>query len=602
MSLTVDDFIEREKLFLGTKLNNKVKHEVRGRVFEHTFVNAADRTDVLGRNSSEFSAVQYTFLRDPNKKEIKYITEKLPKMDMEDVVMWIMWANEEKEIKAAYAKVENKLELGSKHGTIAQYIVEKDGNCALIAAGEIRRVNKYKYEFNYYSGTFMEIRMDMDKYETEDEEEFDKVKRINDDYVFVQKHMHKLNPFKSFTFNNVGYNVKKDLPFKLLKNYIDDEEEYPYILPIFKDKERNVQFSKSAEILSDFKNLDELKKILVRINTYAEYPNIETGAITTEEIDRYDYPMSLSKYIDLKKIATITNVYILPHNNDLNIAKSIFQTLGVVKYGHKGTRPGYNIINDFYGISGKQLSLWKKGKEYDLFVDDYLTTSNNTIYRATFEDKDVILKLHSLYPFGDLTGLVNFGKLDEKLYGIKIDKFIVPRLGAMAIVIPYLGKDITKLDLEFRKEHYKQFKKEYFEKYMKTISKNMFSKEPESYYNDVKPHNTTWDGEEFHLIDPDSFSFTPSWYGLETMETIESQLFGILLIYYWFANDINPFQEYSHDEFKIDWIKSLPEDSNVKKMFEMLFDPKLSSLDKIKKVAQFSRAEYDEALSKFDII
>lgn len=600
MIYTIEDFKRREfEMNEGNKITNKIKHDVRGRVFKHDFLDDEDKVDVVG-DIENCDGVYYCFIRDPNKKEINNVSiGDVPEIEIGDVVMWLMFISPQDEVKVGYAKVVNGLELGAKHATIAQYIYEKWGDgCVFVASGEIKKINSIRYKFNYQSGTFMLPRKQVETYEFQefDDEEQERLNKeyvkfsisLTNDTAFVKSELQRLNPFLLFEFHDVPFKVMRKMPFGALKGQLNDPNDYPHILPSNVSKMCLNHFEFASSVLSDFKNLDEVVGTCVNVNRYATLTSVSTSGITKKDMDNY---VKRTKNNDtMKRISNKKFSVIYPQGNDLEIAKSIYDELGVVKYGQQvGGRP-CSARDDILNLTGKEFDIWYKNIPKRLVVGEHLATSNNIIYRGVFGGKDIVLKIATAFVVNGYRGVSGLGNYEISLYGKEIETFVIPGVYAVAAVLPYLGVTIDKLSLEFRKENYKKFRRDYFSKFKKTTYTGKKSKygDDKNYYNDMKPENTTWDGNEFHLIDPDTSAYTDRWYGPSTLGKLERQLFGILILYYWFKTGEIVFKDDDSDEAKIKWVKELPSGSKMKELCSVLFSTELSLKDKLNAVGEFS--------------
>jgi hypothetical protein len=504
-----------------------------------------------------------------------------------------MFADAEDKVHVVYAPVKNSLELGSKHGTLAKYAVAKYGKDLLfISAGELRKIKDLTWQFNCYSGTFMEGRVaelkDLGESGEVESAVLDRMAKTLGDYNFIKANLSRLNPFNTFIFYNVPYPTEK-FPFKSIVGQIGDKEDYPYIIP-YDGKTVCTHFQIATATISDFLNIGSINKELVRVNAYAESTMVETGAIAKEEIQNYKYPRPTSQRSNLKAIDPRQPVFVTvyPHQFDFKNASKVLRDLGVAKYKEKRDWADATATTpDYFDIEGETWDLWFAGMQSRVKVGSHLATSNNVVYRATLGAKPVILKIAPLYPFNKTT-LSDMGRSDAKLYGIPVAKFVVPKRGAVAIIIPDLGSPIYTIPLDTRQSMYDKFKRQVFEKYMKTVSESL--RTYRSYYNDIKPENITVDeGGDFHLIDPDTTSYTPEWYGPESqVGTVDGQLFGLLLVFYWFKTGERPFKQDPSDEAKSKWVRALPRDSRLRTMFHAMVDPGLTTGDRLQVVAEFA--------------
>jgi hypothetical protein len=55
------------------------------------------------------------------------------------------------------------------------------------------------------------------------------------------------------------------------------------------------------------------------------------------------------------------------------------------------------------------------------------------------------------------------------------------------------------------------------------------------------------------LIDPDEYAYTPSFYGPTASRIIHNQLFGVVILFYWFVTDHEPFTYNSTTAEKMNW-------------------------------------------------
>lgn len=589
MSISLKDFQRREYLMSAIKIP-KASHDVRTRVFTHRFTGRADERDVLG-TSGVYKEVYYTFLRDPNERELGVILhDELPGGINNLVKMWLMYAVDDK-IHVGIAAVQNVLELGAKHGTIAQAVVNKYGKKAkftFIAAGEMRSIDSSAWEFNYFSGTFMAPRVEsLEEMPMDEEGEQIDPKGTISDFTFVTKQLEKLFPFSKFHFSTREFRGPT-MAFSSFKNSLNPEE-YPYVLPVTTPAVDSLM-KYASSVMSDFTVIEELNPTYQLVNSYAVKPESIKTSMTLDEIEKYDGPEFKSKvaYLGTGK----RSVQIKPHKLDFKRAAKLFSDLGVFQYKNmKADKFRKRNVegNDFLGLEGTEFDLVFNKKVHRVTVDKFLGMSNNAVYKVTWGDAIHIMKLDLLYPFGKKLSGAFFGADDAKLYGLKVvPLFIAYGTTARAILVPFLGEPIKSIPMEDRAALYPKFKQQYVKQYVKMVSKGWGGRLT-SIYNDPKPANTTVDENgDFHLIDPDRFSYTPSYYGpTSTENSIRGQIFGILMVFYYFLTGDEPFLKDSSDAAKSKWVKSLEEGSKIKEIFDKVMDTDKTPEELVKILEEF---------------
>jgi hypothetical protein len=224
-----------------------------------------------------------------------------------------------------------------------------------------------------------------------------------------------------------------------------------------------------------------------------------------------------------------------------------------------------------------------------LTVDKFLASSNDEVYKGTMTqngaETEVVLKVMSLYPFTKShSGKFSMARVNvhEVFYDTPIYDFVIPGAGAVGTIFPYLGRTVSDIPVAERVPLYNVFKKWLVNKYISMTKKQWGSPLMRTAYNDYKPANVTLDSNgDFHLIDYDEHSYTPMFYGPTNEKTFVNQMFGVLLVIYWFKTDDTPFKVDASGAYKIKWVNTVLTDKELSVWFNILLDDDLSVDQKI---------------------
>lgn len=588
----MDLIVERELLLADygtetTKFNKILKQPIAFQIFEHFFVDDEEKNLYVDQESPA-TGLYYMFKRSPPTVDANILMS-FPTNQKEGVVFMYLFFYDTKMDENGFvcAPVKNNLEYGSKHLTLVAKVMEvfKDRRVDLIfvQAGEMMFNESGICVFNHFSGTYTKTRMnDMDgivddyaDFELE-KQKADAIKNTLYDWAFTKFLFISKSPMTQFEFSSLPF-VKKYLPLVSTLKFLPSEEYFPYVIP--NNTNGAFMFEKAVKIISTFINLKEMKAMSVNVTTLAS-DQIDTTSISMKQIDENSGPTVPTRIFT-------NRVTVLPYKDDLKLALGVLRNLGAKKlnYGMKYKANGDDKCFDLFNLEGKTFNVNKMGQ---LKVIKFLSSSNDFVYLCKIKDTDVVLKVVSLYPFSPKNG----GKYvyrnilrEEKFYGTEIHSFIIPGHAGLGTVYPYLGKTITSLSKEERKRLYPKFKEQYTKLWLsKTLKQIKFKNMPRvSFYNDMKPENTTIDKDgNFHLIDLDEFAYTPQYYGPTTERIFFNQMFGILMVIYWFKTGESPFKLNWTSAQKLAWVnEELKDHPDIKEMFNILMDPDLTDDQKI---------------------
>lgn len=599
----MERIIKREKFFKDyfndiEFIQNKTIHSLAFRLFRHVFVDDAEKKYYLGDSGIKTDKVYYMFKNDPP-VPFSLMNDKIPcGVNEGSIYMYILYHNTRtSKTGIVCASVENDLEFGSKHISMVNYInksmSDQVDDMVFVAAGEMKKCSTW-WEFNFFSGTFSQPRIEKVNSlegELEDwdllEEKYTDMKASLNDWDFIKSLLSEIHASESFEFSSRGFENNNRRPLVDVLKFLKHKKHYPYIIP--GNETNHNAFVKAVAVVGTFTNLREMKKTLVKATTWAteESPTYNTTSISMREVDENTGVQNTSNH------GFSGNVYVLPYKSDFKRALAVLRQINAKKleYGRNLSLEPVKEYIDIFQLSGKTYNLSLKmpsvsGKEPfrgTLTVGKFLASSNDEVYFGELDDKPVVLKVASLYPF---TGSHNRNYVNvfanERFYGTDIYTFVVPGTGALGTIYPYLGRTVSDIAPNERRTLYETFKKWLLQKYISMLKKGPFSNVLNTSYNDYKPENITVDdGGDFHLIDYDESSYTPMWYGPTPDKTFVNQMFAVLMIIYWFKMDEKPFGASTTGAEKIKWVNTHLVDKELKVLFDILMDDDLSVTQKL---------------------
>ena len=405
-------------------------------------------------------------------------------------------------------------------------------------------------------------------------------KKITDTFTNIQffiRIFKNKNPMREFQYID---KVKLEFKFIDIFNRIKTENDLPYIS--FADKKYTNLISRSISVLNVFKYLKSHPPIYVMVNAYAKLlfkfndSKVDTK-IDMSKVDQFVYPQK-SKWWNAKGLNRLD---IIPTKTDFSNARRVLQILKTTKFrlAMDALIPKIGKI-DYYDILKRSYLIEYNQTTYEVRIDQLLGSSNADVYLGTIKSKNneeqkVVIKVNSFYDHEWNTYTYNT-KLEQKHYKRDIISFILPNHSAYAHILPYLGKTITSIPLSTRKTHYKKFKEQYLAAFRKTITRSPFLG-TKSYYNDIKPENTTVDDDQnFHLIDPDRKAYTEGFYGDGKNQSFTDQLIGVIMLLFWFKTDKRPFNNPEINKYK--WLKEYAYNDDIKQMIDIIFDQNITSV------------------------
>lgn len=597
----MDVVLQRERIFFRygcdvQQLKHKTIHSLAFRLFTHAFVNEEERKFFVGDNK-EIDSVFYIFKSNPPVTYANMRNYLPPNAAVGTVFMYILFYDTKKNFPGVVcAPVKNNLEFGSKHITIVNYINETRqedmDDLVFVQAGELLKQEDF-WEFNHFSGSFSLPRIDVLEdmvYKHKDygltKAEVRKMLDVTNECTLTKKLLMELTPFAKFEFTTRAFYPTENLPLTKLLETVGSPKYYPYVIP--SSEKHYKSFEKAVAIIGTFTNLREMKGMDVQVTSWA-VEMVNNYVTTSLDINDVDNNVSHGVSAGGKFFGRTT---VLPVKTDLKKALSVLRQLNAkrLEYG-KGMRLSTNLKHiEMFDLAGKSYSISYKFHSANpsetfrarLEVVKFLASSTDEVYLCKLNDTDVVMKVFSLYPFDSSRFYFYNYEKEEAFYKSDIISFAIPGCGAMGIIYPYLGITISDIPLADRLPLYSKFKKQFIELFLSMVIKEEDSRVYRTLYNDYKPENTTLDKDgNFKLIDYDESGFTPRFYGIGSNREFSNQLFGVLMVVYWFKTDENPFDNNSTGFDKLDWAQSLSPDFDVKVEFVIALDGNLSVPQKI---------------------
>lgn len=320
----LEDFRFAESVFTVSDVSEAARH-LQTEVFEHLFVDKGDTKDVLGADVG-WPGVQYAFFREPTEAELSVIQER-PLPAEAGVCNWLMFAAG-KEVGVVFTPVGTGLGFGSKPGALAYYVTAKYGEVLFIAAGQVRPIGPYKWQYNFVSVPFMRERRDELGLMTRDHGmNRDAIKRIenvlNGGHVFVTKQFQRLYPFHTFALYDMPFPAAPPVPFKaILETGIQTPDEFPLILP-WDGRTRTPHFSMASATLAEFSKDGAFGQGRVHVNASA------AGR-------------------------TLSATMVRPTREDFENAANVLKELGVARYKEDFVQPVQVFSRDYFRIEGEE--------------------------------------------------------------------------------------------------------------------------------------------------------------------------------------------------------------------------------------------------------
>jgi len=622
----MDIVVRREKFLHHTQytevdtgpplLKNEEKYRVALRPFNHYFVDDDERKYFLGENSpADIDHVEYMFATEPPNTYDLMHTKLPPNVDVDTVFMYVLYYDtEQKVVGFVCAPVNNNIEYGSKHMTIINYIndtrAEDMNHLIFVQAGELVKRDQF-WEFNHFSGTFTASRIGcleicisdgitQEEYEERAKKynamcndpimlppdglrDAEKMLNVTNDWKFTKDLLVEINPFVTFEFSSRAFPSGDRNPMRDMLDLLGDQRFYPYVVP--GNTPHSTAFEKALAIVGTFRYLDTSNKKILHVNAWVvdvvsdvapSIAPIVVTALNAKDVDNYTAPIP-----HMVNGVFYGNVTVLPLKSDLSKALSVLRKINAKKldYGKNLRLDVTTEYIDIFNLAGKTFNLTEQGlngKTISIHVTKFLASSNDEVYMCKMDgDIDVVLKVRSLYPFSKIT-LHRISPNEEAFYGTRIYSFAIPGISALGIIYPYLGRTISDIPLNERIPMYTRFKHQYLSKFISMTNPKIFKTE----YNDYKPENTTIDNDgNFQLIDYDERAYTKRFYGPTVEKTFENQLFGVLMVIYWFKTDDHPFNHIDGED-KIKWVQNELKEQDIKDMFDVLLDDEMTTNQK----------------------
>lgn len=612
----METVLKRENLFAYydcevESLKNRTIHSLAFRLFKHDFVNDEERKFFVGENK-DIDSVYYIFKKTPPVSYDNIRSFLTHNAVTGTVFMYVLFYDKKKQFPGLVcAPVENNLEFGSKHITLVNYIndTRKDDmdDLVFVQAGELLKHDDY-WEFNNFSGTFSLPRVKALESVREQHEDFEvsiadveKMIDVTQGWMLTKDLLLELNPFSEFQFATRAFNNSEKLPLTSILKTVGSPEFYPYVIP---GNETNYNsFRKAVAVIGTFSNLRSMNKMDVQVTSWASetVSNHTITALNMNDVDSHADHIApvFNMFGSTPVTAFLGRTTVLPIKTDVKKALVVLRKVNAkrLEYGKNMNLNTSSQYIDMFDLSGKTYNISHKfhsvsgGTDFKarLEVVRFLASSNEEVYLCMMDGAQVVMKVFSLYPFNGTSRFCyyNYAR-EEAFYKSDVVSFAIPGCGAIGIVYPYLGTTISDIPLPKRVPLFPTFKEQYLELFLSMVKKDPFSNIFRTAYNDYKPENTTLDKDgNFKLIDYDESAFTPRFYGPTENREFANQLFGVLLVIHWFKTDEIPFDARSTGTQKLEWAKSLTDDSDVKDEFNILLDDKLSTPQKIKRLMTF---------------
>lgn len=579
--------LEEDKVFplQDKKKSRKLAFEL----FQHKFVNDDEKKVFIGPDeNSEADGVFYMFKMEPPINGSLIFSSVPMSADEGSVFTYIIFLDvDKKKVGIVCSQVVNEIEYGSKHITLANTLRHDKRNLIFVQAGEMQYGEREGWTFNHFSGTFTQTRREIVEEWVEfigessiTLDDINNMRAIADDWGLTRSLLGEISPYIHFEFSSRPFE-KESLPLTSLIAVLDSKN-LPYVVPNVLTN--TTPFKNAVEIIGTFSDLKRMTHQDVRVSATAT-EDVGWTVDTSAGIHQRD--------LDSQVVGRHGRTKVSPFKDDLKKALLVVRAVGAKKleYGKSMVTVDVHTKLDLFQLVGREFTVRWLPKYNDPFeqivikVDKVLGVSNNTVYKCTVNGESTcVLKVESLYPFNATKhfSFIDQARVDSNNYGTKVHTFLIPGSACRGTILPYLGKTITEIPLEERLPMFKKFKGQYFTQFNKTIGGfECRGGSPYAAYNDVKPANTTMDSNgNFHLIDFDRLSNTPSFYGPTDDRTYINQMFGVLLVMYWFKTNKKPFAEQSSPQAKLDWVYNTLEDIEIKEMFLILLDTDIAYAQK----------------------
>lgn len=504
-----------------------------------------------------------------NENELMYFFTELPKLKRsvvsddlnslgalpEDVVLFLIYYHDGK-THFLCSIIENDLEIGSKHATMASNIPHPTKS-VFVSAGEMRQLDYGQWEFNFFSGTFIVPRLEITfEDSTFKPEEIADLKASIRDYQFVASLLKQHHPYFEFNFAQREF-PKRKFPLDTICNVVVNDH-LPYIYPY--TPKYSMKIRNWLMVLSAFRVLTRNKVINESITVQVNAEAVEVATTIVDTTAKWSM-----KHVDaniqveepsarLKGMPVMRQINMFPSRDELKHVMNEIRSLGVKRLEYDRT---YNFgiplseNADTFGIVGKTFQVRLGKEKMTIHIEKLLGESNSSVYLVRESGKKLCLKVDSYYPqlfrimhkkqgfaYQSTTNIEILREFYEQKY---LWTFKIPSRLAVGYLIPYLGVPLDKVELSVRKPLYNKFVMQYLTKFRSMLHYTR-QRVLRSHYNDIKPENCTMDDDQnFHLIDLDQNSYTPSFYGDTRVFNLPNQLFGIAVLCYWFMTDERPF-------------------------------------------------------------
>jgi hypothetical protein len=574
----ISDYLAENELVINVRECRNIKIYGHQSFGVYNFIDQTDQETILGRYNPDITGFGFVFKEPPKLKRENAIVDNPEDMNMDvnDIGMYIIYADEDGNLKFKCSKVTNFAEYASKHISI---FATCDFGSQMAFAGEITMNERGDYRINPYSGSFMATWINtVLENDTVENDIVTTIKSIlkGDDQAISSWLSKQFK--KRFEYVNLQFSRNNKMSFTTLLDDIYNRPRVILLDQVDKPFSNHFHVEYALNTLQVYKNRSIYNPIVQKVTRVCkEKPmNILTKALPN--IFSNQYPRTDVRFGNMV-------AYFVPTVDDVKRAKVALDTFNwkVVPDTlpwKEITLRDYSENFDFYDLVGKsfvltQVKLVKAEKtnesifkniDTEFTVESKFPASMNSVYKVMVDKKPMVMKVLSAYrenyflDYGILTKFRQNGvqKLEDWMV------FALPKFSALCWLVPYLGETVQDIPYERRIHLWDIFKQQY----VRAIFNNL------TVYNDIKPDNTTWDGQQFHLIDFDAFQSRNEWYGPTPSRTFFNKVFAMLLVLNWFKSGMNPIMEYSllTEKEKLDWAKNTKKDAEIQSLFDILLN------------------------------
>jgi hypothetical protein len=571
--------------------------------FIHRFVNTDDEFDVLGTRGS-WPAAQFAFHHEDEIKFPNFATQRFP-AEHRGVTRFLM-LHVDGRVVVIYAPVKALLGIGSTENDLLFYARENGFLRTFCGGGEIRPKSPGVWDFNIASSEiesrFHDLVEDQERLQKRPERVFRDMKVYSNMHTFVGKELERQNPGKKFKYSP-GYYETDNVPFRSIAECITNASEMPLVAPYdgqspsfvfdmaigaFKSTRERTPNSLKIAIVNSWAGLSMVQNLLDQNIPFGPY---------LEEVGKDPKPKSKARFINWNvkddKEVVLMNEDIASIN-----AKRFLRDMGTTLYKPGRERPVVSSFTyDYFHVENQTWDVYINRKKRTLIVQNAYPCHGLLFYNVVVDGEPCRL-LTMGKSEGYRTGHTAQILMEEFLLNRDLPHFVIPNRDATGLLLPVIpGRPVSEIPYEERQaahayEHFKLAIWNGF--YLSHIDGGFKPSVTDNndilYYNrNITPDNVLKDDTNtFHVINPREVPTTPEWYGPGGyMYSLRGQLFGLLLVAYWFKTDERPFKHDSSDAAKYRWVKNLPEGTRAREMFETVLDDGIPEEDVKWKVHAF---------------